>query len=90
MRLIITLILAVTFIVTPAFAWDDDPYGSNGESEYKYEGYSGQRYKYDLSDPSDRLEYQVDPEAQMMDRINPSPLIELDRNSGQYGGGAEW
>ena len=47
-------------------------------------------YQYDLSDPYDRLEYQLDLDAQMRDRINPNPGIQLDRDLGQYDGGAEW
>lgn len=74
----------------------DNSYGTNSysygnsENEYKYEGLSGTKYKYDLSDPSDRLDYQMDLDAQMDDSINPDPGIDLDRSIGEYGGGAEW
>ena len=55
--------------------------------EYPYESNTGIRYKYDLSNPSDRIMYEVDPSAQVSDSINP--MVEIDRNLGQYGGGAE-
>ena len=55
--------------------------------EYSYESSTGQRYEYDLSNPADRARYRVDPAAQARDRVNPR--IQLDRNIGQYGGGAE-
>jgi len=32
----------------------------------------------------------LDLDAQMRDRINPNPRIQLARDLGQYGGGAEW
>ena len=56
--------------------------------EYSNESSTGQRYEYDLSNPADRARYRVDPAAQARDRINPR--VQLDRNIGQYGGGAEW
>ena len=71
----------------------DNPYGSsdndNRKSEYKYEGSSGARYKYDLSDPSDRIDYSVDVDAQMQDKMSVSPDRDLDRQMGQYGGGID-
>ena len=57
--------------------------------EYPYESSSGTRYKYDLSKPTDQIRYEVDPGAQIRDSINVNPRIGLDRNLGQYGGGAE-
>jgi len=57
--------------------------------EYPYESSTGTRYKYDLSKPSDQIRYEVDPRAQIRDSINVNPRIEIDRNLGQYGGGAE-
>jgi len=54
-------------------------------SKYKYKSFTGQKYKYDLTNPGDAVRYSVDPAAQMQDSINP--MIDLDRNMGQYGGG---
>jgi len=91
MKKLITLLLAISFVATPAFAWnDDDPYDSSGNPNYRYKSYTGQKYQYDLSNPSDKLRYDVDPSAQLRDSINPSPRIDLDRDMGQYGGGAKW
>lgn len=50
---------------------------------------AAQQYRYDLSNPSDRLRYQVDPSAQLMDSINVDPRVELDRGMGQYGAGID-
>lgn len=69
------------------YAYDD--YDSE-DSEYQYEGSSGTKYKYDLSDPSDQIEYETDLDAQMDDSLNPDPGRDLDRSLGQYGGGAKW
>lgn len=85
----IFLVLAFS---SSAFALDygneeNDQYGN---PNYRYEGMSGQRYQYDLSNPGDQLKYELDLDAQMRDEINPSPMIELDRGMGTYGGGAEW
>lgn len=51
---------------------------------------SGQRYQYDLSDPIEQLDYQLDLDAQMRDQINPSPMINMDQDMNNYGGGAQW
>jgi len=91
MRLLVTLILAAVFVATPAFAWNDnDPYDSSGNPNYRYQGYSGQEYQYDLSNLRDQILYKVDYNAQLRDAINLSPRISLDREMGQYGGGAKW
>ena len=97
MRKIFILPLLI-FSVSIATAWEDsddsyygdEPYDKYGNPNYRYEGISGQRYQYDLSNPSDQIRYEVDPGAQLRDEINPSPRIELDRDMDQYGGGAEW
>lgn len=59
------------------------------ESEYKYKGASGQEYQYDLSDPIDKLNYDLDLKAKMNDELNApiTPNVDLDRGIGQYGGG---
>lgn len=87
------VILALAFsLASSALAWnyDTEPYDRAGEPNYRYEGMSGQNYQYDLSDPGDRMDYQMDLDAQMRDRINPSPGIDLDQQMNQYGGGADW
>jgi hypothetical protein len=78
----------------PSFAWDN-PYNDSGDGstdsndpEYKYESNTGTRYKYDLSNPADRVMYDVDPAAQIMDEVNP--MVDIDRETGQYGGGSDW
>ena len=59
------------------------------ESEYKYKGASGQEYQYDLSDPIDKLNYDLDLKAKMNDELNApiTPNVDLDRGLGQYGCG---
>ena len=59
------------------------------DMEYKYKGASGTKYKYDLSKPSDRIKYSVDPDAKLNDEIYMpiTPGVEIDRGLHQYGGG---
>jgi putative salt-induced outer membrane protein YdiY len=52
-----------------------------------YESSTGNRYEYDLSNPGDRVRYDVDVGAQMRDEMSVSPTREIDRDLGQYGGG---
>lgn len=52
-----------------------------------YRGLSGQTYQYDLSRPQDRLRYDLDPKAQIMDSVTVDPRRDLDRSLGQHGGG---
>ena len=61
------------------------------DDDAKYEGISGTKYKYDLSDPIDRMNYSLDLDAQMNDKLNApiNPGVELDRSLGQYGGGIQ-
>ena len=84
-------VLCVLALTSSAAAWDDsdEPYNKDGNPNYRYEGMSGKKYQYDLSDPSDRLEYQMDLDAQMRDKLNVDPSIDLDRDLGQRGGGAK-
>ncbi len=77
-----TLILALMFGGS-LYAYDYNS-DSNGDGQV-YESSSGNQYKYDLSDPSDKLEYSVDVGAQLDDSVNPS--VGLDRSLGEYGGG---
>ena len=59
--------------------------------EYKYEGSSGTRYKYDLSEPDDRMKYKLDVDAQIKDKVYmpTKPGVKIDRGLNQYGGGVE-
>jgi hypothetical protein len=62
-------------------------YDSGSNSGSGYESNSGSRYQYDLSDPGDSIEYSTDLDAQRRDQMNINPRKDLDRKSGQYGGG---
>lgn len=62
--------------------------GSKNDNEYPYESFSGTSYKYDLTKPVDRINYEIDPTSQVFDSINPR--LDIDRNQGQFGGGAKW
>lgn len=59
------------------------------QNKYKYQGRTGQQYKYDLSKYNDRLRYNMDPLSKLKDRYNPDYKIQMDRQNSQYGGGAE-
>ncbi len=84
----ILLVIMALLIAFPAIAWDDDEEKEKERNKkYPYKSSSGQRYKYDLNKPGDKIRYEVDPGAQVKDSINPR--VELDRDLGQYGGGAE-
>jgi hypothetical protein len=61
-------------------------YGSNTSSGYRSS--FGNTYEYDLSNPSDRVRYRADPKARLRDRLNVNPQRRIERNIGQYGGGA--
>ncbi len=76
--LLVTIALLMT---SPVFAWN---YNDN---EYPYKSITGTKYKYDLSNPGDRIRYGVDPAAQIRDSVNPN--VKIDRGLGQYGGGSE-
>ncbi len=77
------IIVLVSFSIS--FAWNDD----QDDSESKYESSTGVRYKYDLSSPSDKIMYDVDPAAKLNDSLNVDPRVNIDRGLGQYGGGIE-
>lgn len=89
MRNMFLLIIFVLLISSPVVAWDNKHNEQEKKSikEYPYESITGTRYKYDLSNPSDRIRYEVDPAAQLRDSINPR--VDIDRGLGQYGGGAK-
>lgn len=86
-KLIITILVLIPLYI---FAYDyESIYQNNSNNEYKYEGLSGTKYKYDLSNPIDRMDYSLDLDAQMEDKLNLNPEINMDRDFGQFGGGAE-
>lgn len=57
------------------------------KNPYKYKGNFGTEYKYDLSNPAERQQYENDMAAQVRDNANPQVI--LDRQMGIYGGGAK-
>ena len=72
-------IFPLIFLASSAFAW--------------YVGTSGQKYKYDLSDPFDRMMYNVDISAQFDDSykyqfdFDVQRRVQQDISNGQFGGG---
>lgn len=62
--------------------------GLGFDDQYKYRSFSDNEYKYDLTKPIDRIKYEIDPAAQVLDSINPK--VDIDRNQGQFGGGSKW
>ncbi len=79
-------IVALTTLATSAYSYDYG-YGSQNDSKRGYESSFGNKYEYDLSNPSDRIRYEIDPAAQLMDSIDVNPTRELERGLGQYGAG---
>ena len=61
--------------------------GVSDSSSSGYQGSSGSKYQYDLSNPSDRNSYSIDLSAQRRDQLDVSPSRSLDSGLGQYGGG---
>ena len=52
-----------------------------------YQSNSGASYQYDLNKPTDKNRYSTDLDAQRRDQMNVDPRTDMDRNSGQRGGG---
>ncbi|MCI7352182.1 MAG: hypothetical protein PUK61_03485 [[Actinobacillus] rossii] len=52
-----------------------------------YQSSTGTRYQYDMSNPSERLNYSLDLDAQRRDSNSLDLNRELDRGLGQQGGG---
>lgn len=81
-------IVAITTLSTSAYSYNYDyGYGNQNNSNNGYESSFGNKYQYDMSDPSDRIDYSIDVDAQMRDRLSVEPSRDLDRGLGQYGGG---
>lgn len=72
----------------PLSASDYSSSSNSSNEEYRYKGRYGNEYKYDLNKPIDKMRYETDIGAQMRDQM-PSVNLhrELERDSGQYGGG---
>lgn len=79
------LLASVSTCVIAQDYGNDDSYGS--QQEQSYESSTGTQYEYDLSNPSDRVMYEVDPEAQLRDSIDVNPMRDVDQGLGEYGGG---
>lgn len=86
--------IVIIFIFTViAFARDDGYRYNNNASSYinsnnqRYQSNSGTQYQYNMSNPSDRVQYSTDTDAQMRDRMNVNPYRSVDQKMGQVGGG---
>jgi hypothetical protein len=64
-------------------------YESNDDSnnDSGYQSNSGTRYQYDINDPGDSIRYSTDLDAQRRDQMNLDTKRNLDKSSGQHGGG---
>jgi hypothetical protein len=60
-------------------------YDSGNNSGYRSS--SGADYQYDLNKATERNSYSTDLDAQRRDQMNADPRRNMDRDSGQYGGG---
>lgn len=102
MNRITTLVSTALMLLAPISAFSQyDSYGQDQDNDDRYdygrsidrdqrEGYEssfGNRYEYDLSRPSDRVRYEVDPSAQLRDSIDVNPMRDVERSIGEYGGG---
>ena len=84
-KVIIVTGMLTLAMVTPSFAWDSS--GGSNEQNQGYESSFGNNYQYDLNNPSDKVEYGVDPAAQLRDSIDVNPTRELESGIGENGGG---
>jgi hypothetical protein len=75
--------------VTPSYNSVTPSYNNTTPSNPSsgYTSSTGSTYEYDLSNPSDRVQYGADPAAQLRDRIDVNPQRRIEQNTGQYGGG---
>ncbi len=78
-KTMVTAGLLSSCFVVPSLAWNYDD-----DDNKKYESSFGNKYQYDLSNPSDRIKYEIDPAAQLRDRLDVNPARKLDRGLGQY------
>ncbi|MBA5249610.1 MAG: hypothetical protein FE834_08825 [Gammaproteobacteria bacterium] len=81
-------IVALTTLATSVYSYQYNyGYGNQNNSNSSYESSFGNKYQYDMSDPSDRIDYSFDFDAQMRDRLSVEPTRNLDRGLGEYGRG---
>ena len=75
--------MALATLTTSAYSYNYN-YGHGGQNNSNggYETSFGNKYEYDLSNPSDRIRYEVDPSAQLRDSIDVNPTRELERDLG--------
>jgi hypothetical protein len=76
-KLILTMLLTGSYLMANEYINDNQI----------YEGSSGSKYQYDLSDLGDKLDYSLDLDAQRRDDMSLDLGRNLDRGIGQYGGG---
>lgn len=94
-RVLLGSLLSLVLPTTALAQYDDEQDNSDGdygnsyyqENDEGYESSFGNRYEYDLSDPGDRIMYEVDPDAQLRDSLDVNPERDLERSLGEYGGG---
>ena len=63
------------------------PGTSDTQNTDRYRSNTGTDYQYNLGNPSDRNRYSIDLDAQRRDQMNTNTRRDLDRQSGQFGGG---
>ena len=87
-NVLIVVALVLSSVSTSSFAWNYmDENSGNTNSNRGYESSFGNRYEYDLSRPGERVRYGADPGAQVRDSIDVNPTRDLERQTGQFGGG---
>ncbi len=89
-RTSIALLVAIGTCSSLAYAapigWEPVGSGESDSSQDRYyESSSGNQYQYNLDKPTDRIRYEHDAPAQLRDRYDPR--TQIDRSTGQYGGG---
>ncbi|MCK0163800.1 hypothetical protein [Marinobacter sp. S6332] len=72
---------------TEVGTYNSNSYGSSSNDQNRYRSNSGAEYQYDLNRPGDNIRYQYDYDAQRRDSMSASPRRNLDKRSGQKGGG---
>ena len=89
--IVLASLLTVSLISSQCYAWmDETTVNKPGEKPVKvYESSTGNKYQYDLSNPADKIRYNVDPVAKIHDKIiKPiTPSTKIDDDLGQHGGG---
>ncbi|WP_333664752.1 hypothetical protein [Desulfobacter postgatei] len=85
------MIIAVLFLMTGS-AWAKTKQNQGKDmfgNKPAFQTNTGARYEYNLSDPGDKIKYDTDPAAQIRDKVRmpTDPRVNIDRGSGQYGGG---